>query len=465
MAIRNAIHCYSTPFESTLRNKPFMDELQAAPTTRTEDEIDLFELVQGLWDQKWLIVGITGLATLAGLLAALLLPPTYQSSTQIRPPDLSNLTQVNETGILALTSEEAFDRALSEIRSQQARMRTFKELETKYSVQGGENEATSTQRNSVSATTNGETPDVDEWDWRSLSDRIQIAKEDDASFATISYSHKDSEFAARVVNTLINTSNQLAVSTLISELKSSLQIRYTYIEERIKQEIELETRSTHDRIIQLEEEVDVQRLQLTDRIKALRAKNEQLRLDRISALEEALALAESIPIVEPRILGKLGDANNGGLAIRVGFEEDFDSLYLRGTKILSAQIKALKARSSNDFTSPDIRDLQAELAQLEHNRDVEILQDRENAEAFVPNIREMRTESIHIHNLLAQDYSGLSLIKLDEFAAAPKDPIKPRKTLIVAASFLAGSTLGILAALISQTIFRRRGQLESRGQQ
>jgi uncharacterized protein involved in exopolysaccharide biosynthesis len=50
-----------------------------------DDEIDLFELVQNLWEDKWLISAITSVAAVLSVLVALWLPNIYQASTLLRP--------------------------------------------------------------------------------------------------------------------------------------------------------------------------------------------------------------------------------------------------------------------------------------------------------------------------------------------------------------------------------------------
>lgn len=48
-------------------------------------ETDLFELVQNLWKDKWLISSITGFAAVISLLVALWLPNVYQATTLLKP--------------------------------------------------------------------------------------------------------------------------------------------------------------------------------------------------------------------------------------------------------------------------------------------------------------------------------------------------------------------------------------------
>lgn len=405
-----------------------------------DDEIDLFELVEGLWARNWLIAGITGAATVAGLITALLLPPSYQASTQVRPPDLSDLAQLSELNIIEITPTEAFARGLNELNSQHGRMRTFDALKNRR-------------------------PDhlpSGEWSWRDLSEHISIAPDKNNNFATVSYTNGDPGFTAEVVNQLIETANQLASQTLVDEVKTSLQTRAVLLQQRIEQEIALEARSKQDRITQLQERDKLKALILKDQIAALRAKEEQLKLDRIAQLSEALSVAESLGLEEPQFIAQLGAGTGNSLALRADMLGDGDPLYLRGSKMLAAEIASLKAREANEFTNPDIRNLEADLAMLEHNREVEVLQARTDDSAFIVGIRDLRTELNQLKSYLKQDFSGVRVLKLDEPAVAPEAPIKPRKSLIVAASLVAGGMLAVLIALIMNVAAGRR--LNSQGQ-
>ena len=59
-----------------------MSELE---NERYDDEIDLFELFQTLWDSKGLIAGVTGLAGAIGVIAALMMPQQYVVDAKIAP--------------------------------------------------------------------------------------------------------------------------------------------------------------------------------------------------------------------------------------------------------------------------------------------------------------------------------------------------------------------------------------------
>lgn len=50
-----------------------------------DDEIDLFEIAQNLWEDKWLISAISGIAAVVSVLVALWLPNIYSASTLLKP--------------------------------------------------------------------------------------------------------------------------------------------------------------------------------------------------------------------------------------------------------------------------------------------------------------------------------------------------------------------------------------------
>ncbi len=71
-----------------------------------DDEIDLFELVATLWRHKWLIIGMTVLATfLAGVIAFFVMKPSYQSQATITPPNQYQITALN-SGIVLLQADQ-----------------------------------------------------------------------------------------------------------------------------------------------------------------------------------------------------------------------------------------------------------------------------------------------------------------------------------------------------------------------
>ena len=75
------------------------DNLDPQPTPYN-DEIDLFQLFETIWDGKWLIVAITAVATLLGGLFAFTRPAEFVSTTDIRPITTTQISEYSANNAL-----------------------------------------------------------------------------------------------------------------------------------------------------------------------------------------------------------------------------------------------------------------------------------------------------------------------------------------------------------------------------
>ena len=60
-----------------------------------DDEIDLFELAENLWQQKWMIISITLVVTLIATAVAFMISPTYKSKAIISETSAAALAPIN----------------------------------------------------------------------------------------------------------------------------------------------------------------------------------------------------------------------------------------------------------------------------------------------------------------------------------------------------------------------------------
>ena len=124
-----------------------------------------------------------------------------------------------------------------------------------------------------------------------------------------------------------------------------------------------------------------------------------------------------------------------------------------GTEALTAERDALNSRTTDDFIEPRIAEIQSELAILENNREVEILQEREGEDLYLTNLAELREEAARLKGIKL-DTERLSLVRLDQPALQSSRPIKPKKTMIIALGIVLGGMLGIFIALIRSLMGR-----------
>nr|WP_269473300.1 Wzz/FepE/Etk N-terminal domain-containing protein [Kineobactrum salinum] len=411
--------------------------------------MDLFELIAGLWHRKWLIAGLTLTAGILAVIYLLISTPTFEAKTYLRPPLASQLVSINETGVLEIDPESAFNRVAFEARSLDVQRAVFE------ANQEGFLQDTPTQQlNEGALFMDAFTPKV-QLDIRgngkndTNSDELRL---------TIAFQHWNPAYSARVANDLARVAEERALRSVLDELQSSLRTKIQGLEEQIVQEELVLSEGSEDKIARLQEQDELWRLQLQDKINTLKSKARQLREDRIARLEEALAIASRLGLEDPAPVSLLqrDQREPNWMATAVDRPAEEEPLFLRGTRMLEAELAVLRDRKSDEHMHPELRELEQELALLEHNREVEILQSRESYRAFAENTQELRAQIARLEGFLKQMYDQVQMMRVDQQAIPPSRPIKPRKTLVVAVALMLGAVLGLVLALILNAVDTRR---------
>ncbi|HAN67957.1 MAG TPA: hypothetical protein DD808_07465 [Halieaceae bacterium] len=422
---------------------------QSPPLDWADDEIDLFELAASLWQRRWVVLGGTAIFLAFAAAYLLLTRPVYESTARLRPPLASQLVAINETGHMELPPGDAFSRVVFEARS----LDTQREVFLAFSQRLLEEPSVSRER-------------LVQHFLREFSPALTIeigglSKNDVLAETTMSirFQHTDSQLAADVANAVATAAKTRALASVTDELHTVLEARARTLESRIVQSADILERRDKDTIVRLQEDDELKRWQLQDRIAALTIKARQLRADKIAELEEALAVARSLDITEPATLQMLSRSANGRESVSVSADLSTgqgDPLYLRGSRMLEAELAVLEKRTADAHMVPELRDLQEQLDLLGQNRQIEILQARENYEALVEDKDVLRAEISQLRELLAADYSDTLLARVDQPAIARSQPIKPKKGLTLAVATVAGTMLGILIALVMAAVENRR---------
>ena len=144
---------------------------------------------------------------------------------------------------------------------------------------------------------------------------------------------------------------------------------------------------------------------------------------------------------------------SGTQVIRTEVTNQKAPLYFMGTEALTAERDALAARTSDDFIEPRIAEIQSELAMLKHNREVEILKEREGEDLYLTNLAELREEAARLKGIKL-DTERLRLVRLDQLALQSLNPIKPKKAMILALGIVLGGMLGVFVALVRSLVAR-----------
>ncbi|MCY1303941.1 G-rich domain on putative tyrosine kinase [compost metagenome] len=91
---------------------------------------------------------------------------------------------------------------------------------------------------------------------------------------------------------------------------------------------------------------------------------------------------------------------------------------------------------------------------MTHNRQVEVLKQRENEDLFLKDLAAWREEATRLRNLQF-DVADLKLVSIDQVAVEPLKPIKPKKALILALGLVLGGVLGLFIALLRNMLRRK----------
>jgi chain length determinant protein (polysaccharide antigen chain regulator) len=359
------------------------------------DEIDLFELIENLWAQKLLITAITAIALLFGGAYTVIAPEKWTAEARVsapkaaamdalNPPELAVFKQrvqidermddlsVTELNKVApeVKPDEVLENFLAELRSVQ----TLLEFEAVYDGElfQLQNSPTVEQRIEVA---NG-----------FLASNLQVtAPSKSAVHHTIQLTQSESMKSAEVLRNYMEFVNARVLSKRARDL-----------------------------------ELGIRRAIQTNTFEIQRAERSYIRRleEDLALLEEALQIAKAAGIQDNQAGLFVGPDNN-----RL---TEASGLYLRGQKLLSAEIQALQSKMGAAGLIPEVRDLQAENELLSG-----ILIDTSTAMAYT----------------------------LEKPATPPTGRDAPKTQLILALSIVLGGMIGVLAALIRSAIRNRQARL------
>ena len=412
------------------------------PPHYADDEIDLFELFESLWKEKVLIVAITFVITLlAGLYAFVIAKPVYEVSVKVKPEaleavellktlsfgekikvDVNNYINFIESPefIEALYGGGYFDKLFEgqEIDNPQDALRVIPKI--LYATRLGD------QKN----------PSIYPF---------QITLE-----AT------DPLVGEQILNNLLN----LAGAQLVVEAKEKY---VAFKQNRIlkltddKQTLEAELFAKRmDEITRLQEADSLQIKELSEQLRIKTESYFENLSDRIMSLDEAIGIARSLDIIEPVALDRLirkNEAVSANQVFEVVSKDKEDPLYMRGTRLLTAELEQLKSRPKDFIPDNEIKKLKDQLEALRVNHKIETLKARTSDESFSEALQAIRAE---LAQLKVEEFpEDLRFDYVNGKAIAGDRPVKPKRLLIVALAVVVGGMLGIVVALIRSASKKR----------
>lgn len=411
-----------------------------------DDEIDLFELAQDIWQEKLLVIISTVAVTGVALLYALLTSPVYETSSVLKPADIKDLDELNSLEIYTLKPEAALNRVGAALESYDVRYGFFKDNQDLFDsimVDGRSLEQNFERLNRDAFKMLKPDPDPKKASTFSPYVGLQMqygSKLDGPEIVNGLVRYAIDRERARLQEDLgVVIGNQLAkINRSLQELRDGYQT-----EKEVK-------------VTGLAEKDTLKRLQLEDELAAIRLTLRTNRENRIKRLNEAIAIADSLGIKKPTTPSSMAEGTRvSGSVIKTEVNNQQIPLYFMGTEALQAEKQTLLDRENDDFTSGRIVEIQQELKLLEHNRQIEVLKSRENEDLFLDELADKQRQISRL-NGLKLNMDALQLVKLDKHATQPDSTVKPKKKLIVAVGVVLGGMLGLFAALVRSAIRKRK---------
>ena len=421
-----------------------MNAITSAMPQFASDEIDLAALFRALWKQKLLIVSVTLLVGLLAAAYAFLATPEYQVQSVLRPALIKDLDALNRTGVYELTPSQAMQRVGATLESYESRLEFFR-------ANQGLFESLRRPSRSLEQT-------FESFNQQAFKMFQPDPKKTDnlSAYVGIQLTYPEGVDGVALVNGLVEYSLQRERERIAADLAVVIQNRLNQLELQAAAARARYEATKESRIAKLLEADSLKRAQLQDELKALRQQLKTRRDNRIVQLDEAARIAMALGIAKPTTPSALGEGDRvvQGSVIRTEVNSQQIPLYFMGSEALEAERNALLQRRSDDFTEPRVAQIAKELQLLANNRQIEVLNKRENEDLFLKDLASWREEAAHLRNLNV-DVSTLKLVTVDQLAMQPLKPIKPKKALILALGLVLGGMLGLFVALLRNMLRRK----------
>lgn len=276
----------------------------------TGDEIDLFELIEGLWKQKVLIAVTTMVVTAIAVAYALLATPIYEAKVFVQPPTQNDIAQLNygrggSSGLSMMTVKDVYDIYLRSLQSESLRREFFRNVylpTLPITERKGSQDALYSRFLSVIS--------------------VGVAGKETPNRYVVKANLPDPQQAAEWVVQYLEMAGSRARSEIIKDAKADATVKANNLEQQITAALESAQKQREDQIVQL---------------------SEALRVAKSIGLERP-------PIISNTLTEEVSAGMGGGL------------MYMRGSKALEAEIENLRTRTSDEPFVQNLRQRQEALA-------------------------------------------------------------------------------------------------------
>jgi chain length determinant protein (polysaccharide antigen chain regulator) len=269
-------------------------------------ELDLADLLKGVWAQRWLVVLVAVVITVMAGAYAFLSKPVYEARAFVLPPTQNDIEDFNygrtsESGLAPYTVKDVYAVFIRNLQSESLKNRFFNEVYL---------------------------PSLTDDKRRSSQDSLYRKFTADL---TIAQPSKD--FADRFTVVTLNSQPTEAAGWLSLYIDQASEAAKKELIKNFAKEIKIRIRNNEAQIAMLRENAA------------------NVRRDTVHQLLEAEKVAGAIGLEKHQIV-------SGGVTSDMSGAADPRLIYLRGTKALEAEVKNLQARESDDAFITNLRKLQ-----------------------------------------------------------------------------------------------------------
>lgn len=355
--------------EGTTPNQP--PAYSSHPGSR-QDEINLLDIWQALKRQWKLIIAIIFLFTFLALIVALMMTKVFRVEVSLLPPPESDVELLNVSEFYEITSKDLYESMIRNLKSKHLRHQFFDEHKLLGELKGARDSGSTTYEI-----------------FRKRFDEMLLVDED-GDFVSITLDGGNPEQIVQWLNNYVIMVNEYTVQSVVNTIKAKSRGQISI---------------------------------LHNKIQSLRITAEKYRQDKLIQLGEALSIAKNLDIkkqqAESSDFYDQSDRRDLGLLNKTKVMSN----YLKGDKLLRAEIAELKNRKNDDPFISSLRELQGKISYL---------------------------ESIDLQ------YSDIHAARIDQKAVVADKPIKPNHKLIVVLGFLVGLITAIFVSLIRSSVLCTR---------
>ncbi|MCF6346186.1 MAG: Wzz/FepE/Etk N-terminal domain-containing protein [Thiomicrorhabdus sp.] len=411
-------------------------------TPPVEGEIDLFELWQGLVQEKATIFWTVFFITLLGGLYAFFAPKMYEVKAGLLPPSQALINEASYANIVTLDSNTIFKKVLESLNPISLPEKLLKDSDIAKTFKDR------TQNERLNILT------------KAISIEIPTASKikplmGESFLTKVSVLYETPEEALLIAESILAMITQEVKTEIKEDLVSRLKLQLTNNQRSTDFEVNKAKQEIYAEIERLQSADQEKKEGILEQIKVVKNKAEADRLFKIQRLESDYILAKKLQIKTPTF--PVDFKKESSLRNSIDLVNSTPSNYWNGTVVLEAELNSLKKRTNNAPYISELSNLNQQLEALEVNTKIEQLKTRTN---FISFSNELRALSYKKGQLI----KALKTIETAEFpvykiALTPVEPtnaVKPKKVLILAVSIVLGLILGVFIALIRRSVKNRK---------